>query len=58
MGRILLAAFALLFHAVPVFAGETVTYEKDIRGIIAYTVHFVCSRSRGNARRRWTVRTG
>lgn len=35
MGRILLAAFALLLTAVPVLAGETVTYEKDIRGIIA-----------------------
>jgi len=35
MGRILLAAVALLSTAVPVLAGETVTYEKDIKGIVA-----------------------
>lgn len=35
MSRILLAAFALISAAVPVFAGEAVTYEKDIKGIIA-----------------------
>jgi hypothetical protein len=35
MGRILLAAFVLLLTAVPVLAGEIVTYEKDIKGIIA-----------------------
>jgi len=35
MSRILLAAFALISAAVPVFAGKAVTYEKDIKGIIA-----------------------
>jgi PccH Cytochrome c len=35
MSRILLAAIAIVLTAVPVFAGEAVTYEKDIKGIIA-----------------------
>ena len=35
MGRILFAAFAVLLVAVPVSAGEAVTYEKDIKGMIA-----------------------
>jgi len=35
MGRILIAAFVVMVIAVPVFAGEAVTYEKDIKGIIA-----------------------
>jgi hypothetical protein len=35
MGRILLAAFVVMVTAVPAFAGEAVTYEKDIKGIIA-----------------------
>src|SRR4030065_593139 len=34
MGRILIAAFVVMVIAVPVFAGEAVTYEKDIKGII------------------------
>ena len=35
MSRILIAAFVVIVIAVPVFAGEAVTYEKDIKGIIA-----------------------
>lgn len=35
MSRILVAAFVVVMIAVPVFAGEAVTYEKDIKGIIA-----------------------
>lgn len=35
MSRILNAAFVVIMVAVPVFAGEAVTYEKDIKGIIA-----------------------
>ncbi|MGA6992866.1 MAG: hypothetical protein WBX50_03120 [Candidatus Deferrimicrobiaceae bacterium] len=35
MSRILTAAFVVMMIAVPVFAGEAVTYEKDIKGIIA-----------------------
>lgn len=35
MSRILIAAFVVIGIAVPVFAGEAVTYEKDIKGIIA-----------------------
>ena len=34
MSRMIIAAF-LIMAAVPVFAGEAVTYEKDIKGIIA-----------------------
>jgi mono/diheme cytochrome c family protein len=34
MSRILIAVFVLM-AAVPVFAGEAVTYEKDIKGIVA-----------------------
>jgi hypothetical protein len=33
MGRMIIAAFVIM-AAVPVFAGEDVTYEKDIKGII------------------------
>jgi len=33
--RILIAAFVVMVTAVPLSAGETVTYEKDIQGIIA-----------------------
>lgn len=35
MSRILIAAFVVMVTAVPVTAGEAVTYEKDIRGIFA-----------------------
>ena len=35
MGRMIIAAFVIMAAAVPVFAGEDVTYEKDIKGIIA-----------------------
>lgn len=35
MRRIFIAAFVVMVTAVPVFPGETVTYEKDIKGIIA-----------------------
>ena len=35
MSRMILAVFVILVVAVPVFAAETVTYEKDIKGIIA-----------------------
>jgi len=35
VSRILIAAFVVIMIAVPVFAGEAVTYEKDITGIIA-----------------------
>ncbi len=35
MSRILISAFVVIMIAVPVFAGEAVTYEKDIKGIIA-----------------------
>jgi len=35
MGRMIIAAFVIMMAAVPVFAGEAVTYEKDIKGIIA-----------------------
>jgi mono/diheme cytochrome c family protein len=34
MSRMIIAAFVIM-AAVPVFAGEAVTYEKDIKGIIA-----------------------
>jgi hypothetical protein len=34
MGRLIVAAVVIM-SAVPVFAGEAVTYEKDIKGIIA-----------------------
>ena len=34
MGRMIIAAFVIM-AAVPVIAGEDVTYEKDIKGIIA-----------------------
>lgn len=34
MSRILIAAFVVIMIAVPAFAGEAVTYEKDIKGII------------------------
>ena len=34
MSRLIVAAFVIM-AAVPVFAGEAVTYEKDIKGIIA-----------------------
>jgi mono/diheme cytochrome c family protein len=35
MSRIIIAAFAIMVIAGPVSAGEAVTYEKDIKGIIA-----------------------
>jgi hypothetical protein len=35
MSRMILAVFVILVVSVPVFAAETVTYEKDIKGIIA-----------------------
>ena len=35
MSRILIATFVVIMVAVPVFAGEEVTYEKDIKGIIS-----------------------
>jgi hypothetical protein len=35
MGRMIIAAFVIMAAAVPVFAGEDVTYEKDIKGIVA-----------------------
>jgi hypothetical protein len=35
MSRMILAVFVILMVAVPVFAAEIVTYEKDIKGIIA-----------------------
>jgi hypothetical protein len=35
MSRIFIAAVVIMVAAVPVFAGEAVTYEKDIKGIIA-----------------------
>jgi mono/diheme cytochrome c family protein len=35
MSRMIIAVFVILVVAVPVFAAETVTYEKDIKGIIA-----------------------
>ena len=35
MSRILFSGFVVMMLAVPVFAGEAVTYEKDIKGIIA-----------------------
>ena len=35
MGRMILAAIVAMAAAVPVHAGEAVTYEKDIKGIIA-----------------------
>jgi hypothetical protein len=35
MSRIIIAAFAIMVIASPVSAGEAVTYEKDIKGIIA-----------------------
>jgi len=35
MSRISIAAFVIMAIAVPVSAGEAVTYEKDIKGIIA-----------------------
>ena len=35
MGRIVIAAFVIMVTSVPVFAAEGVTYEKDIKGIIA-----------------------
>jgi len=35
MSRIFIAAFIIMVLAVPVFAGEVVTYEKDIKGIVA-----------------------
>jgi len=35
MSRMMIAAFVIVAVAVPVFAGEAVTYEKDIKGIIA-----------------------
>ena len=35
MSRLVIAVFVILVVAVPVFAAETVTYEKDIKGIIA-----------------------
>jgi hypothetical protein len=35
MSRILIAAFVVMVTAVSVTAGEAVTYEKDIKGIIA-----------------------
>jgi mono/diheme cytochrome c family protein len=35
MSRMILAVFVILVVSIPVFAAETVTYEKDIKGIIA-----------------------
>ena len=35
MTRIFIAAFIIMVIAVPVSAGEAVTYEKDIKGIVA-----------------------
>ena len=35
MSRLIVTAFVIMAAAVPVFAGEAVTYEKDIKGIIA-----------------------
>ena len=35
MSRIFIAAFMIMVIAVPVSAGEAVTYEKDIKGIVA-----------------------
>lgn len=35
MNRMILAVFVILVVSVPVFAAETVTYEKDIKGMIA-----------------------
>jgi mono/diheme cytochrome c family protein len=35
MSRMILAVFVILVMSVPVFAADTVTYEKDIKGIIA-----------------------
>jgi hypothetical protein len=35
MSRILFAAFLVMLITVPVSAGEAITYEKDIKGIIA-----------------------
>jgi hypothetical protein len=35
MTRVFFTAFVIMMASVPVFAGEGVTYEKDIRGIIA-----------------------
>ncbi len=35
MSRMIIALFVIMAAAVPVFAGEAVTYEKDIKGIIA-----------------------
>lgn len=35
MSRMILAVFVILVVSVPVFAAETVTYEKDIKGIVA-----------------------
>jgi len=35
MSRMILAVFVILAVSVPVFAAETVTYEKDIKGIVA-----------------------
>jgi mono/diheme cytochrome c family protein len=35
MGRIFIASFIIMVIAVPISAGEAVTYEKDIKGIIA-----------------------
>lgn len=35
MARIFVAAFIIMVIAVPVSAGEAVTYEKDIKGIVA-----------------------
>jgi hypothetical protein len=35
MSRIIITAFAIMVIAAPVSAGEAVTYEKDIKGIIA-----------------------
>ncbi|MBF8259479.1 MAG: cytochrome C [Actinobacteria bacterium] len=35
MSWMIIAAFVMMVTAVPVYAGEAVTYEKDIKGIIA-----------------------
>lgn len=35
MGRMMIAAFVIMVASVPVFAAEGVTYEKDIKGIVA-----------------------
>ncbi len=35
MVRMIVAVFVIMMLAVPVFAAETVTYEKDIKGIVA-----------------------